>query len=111
MSAVAFDTYAAVKTLREAGADEAMAEAIVNTASAAVGAGHDELATKGDLRTALEPPATKAALYRETGALRSEMRWMFALQGALIPAVPAAGRVVSPGGSPSGWGRHPGPSA
>ena len=42
MSAVAFDTYAAVKTLREAGADEAMAEAIVNTASAAVGAGHDQ---------------------------------------------------------------------
>ena len=49
MSAVAFDTYAAVKTLREAGADEAMAEAIVNTASAAVGAGHDQLATKADL--------------------------------------------------------------
>ena len=49
MSAVAFDTYAAVKTLREAGADEAMAEAIVNTASAAVGAGHDALATKADI--------------------------------------------------------------
>ena len=49
MSAVAFDTHAAVKTLREAGADEAKAEAIVKTASAAVGAGHDQLATKADL--------------------------------------------------------------
>ena len=49
MSAVAFDTYAAVKTLREAGADEAMAEAIVNTTSAAVGAGHEALATKADI--------------------------------------------------------------
>ena len=38
MSTATFDTYAAVKTLREAGADEAMAEAIVNTASAAAGA-------------------------------------------------------------------------
>ena len=38
MSAAAFDTHAAVKTLREAGADEAMAEAIVNTASAAADA-------------------------------------------------------------------------
>ena len=49
MNAATFDTYAAVKTLREAGADEAMAEAIVNTASAAAGAGHDALATKADL--------------------------------------------------------------
>ncbi len=45
----AFDTHAAVKTLREAGADEAMAEAIVNTASAAAGADRDELATKADI--------------------------------------------------------------
>ena len=58
MNAAAFDTYAAVKTLREAGADEAMAEAIVNTASAAAGADHAQLATKADLL------ATKADLYR-----------------------------------------------
>ena len=62
MSASTFDTYAAVKALREAGADEAMAEAIVNTASAAAGAGHDELATKADLHTAIEPLATKVDL-------------------------------------------------
>ena len=51
MSAGAFDTHAAVKTLREAGADEAMAEAIVNTASAAAGADREQLATKADLGT------------------------------------------------------------
>ena len=45
----AFDTHAAVKTLREAGADEAMAEAIVNTASAAAGVDRDDLATKADI--------------------------------------------------------------
>ena len=49
MNAATFDTYAAVKTLREAGADEAMAEAIVNTASAAAGADRAQLATKTDL--------------------------------------------------------------
>ena len=49
MSTGAFDTHAAVKTLREAGADEAMAEAIVNTASAAAGADREQLATKADL--------------------------------------------------------------
>ena len=32
-----------------------MAEAIVNTASAAAGAGHDDRATKADLRTATDP--------------------------------------------------------
>ena len=49
MNAVAFDTHAAVKTLRDAGADEAMAEAIVNTASNAAGADRADIATKADL--------------------------------------------------------------
>ena len=49
MSAGAFETHAAVKTLREAGADEAMAEAIVNTASAAAGGDREQMATKADL--------------------------------------------------------------
>ena len=67
MSAAAFDTCAAVKTLREAGADEAMAEAIVKTAGAAAGAGHDQLATKADLAelradVAEHQAATKAEL-------------------------------------------------
>ena len=68
MSAVAFDTYAAVKTLREAGADEAMAEAIVNTASAAVGASHDELATKADLAE------LRASMKADLAELRASMK-------------------------------------
>ena len=89
MNAVAFDTHAAVKTLREAGADEAMAEAIVNTASAAAGADREQSATKADLaglETRLRADlATKADL--ET--LRSELRWMLAFQAALILAIAA----------------------
>ena len=68
MSTATFDTCAAVKTLREAGADEAMAEAIVNTASAAAGASHDELATKADL-AALET-RLRADLRAELGTIR-----------------------------------------
>ena len=85
MTAAAFDTHAAVKTLREAGADEAMAEAIVNTASAAAGAGHDELATKADLHAAIEPLATKA----ELAGLRAELgtvRWVVGIQSAITVA-------------------------
>ncbi len=85
MNAATFDTYAAVKALREAGADEGMAEAIVNTASAAAGAGHDELATKADLRTAIEPLATKADL----ASVRSELgtiRWVVGIQSAITVA-------------------------
>ena len=66
-----------------------MAEAIVNTASAAAGADREQLATKADL-AALETRlradlATKADL--ET--LRSELRWMLAFQAALILAIAA----------------------
>ena len=85
MSTAPFDTYAAVKTLREAGADEAMAEAIVNTASAAAGAGHDELATKADLRAAIEPLATKA----DIASVRAELgtvRWVVGIQSAITVA-------------------------
>ena len=85
MNAATFDTYAAVKALREAGADEGMAEAIVNTASAASGAGHDVLATKADLRTAIEPLATKADL----ASVRSELgtiRWVVGIQSAITVA-------------------------
>ena len=85
MSTATFDTYAAVKTLREAGADEAMAEAVVNTASAAAGAGHDELATKADLRAAIEPLATKA----DIASVRAEfgtVRWVVGIQSAITVA-------------------------
>ena len=62
MNTATFDTYAAVKTLREAGAYEAMAEAIVNTASAAAGADREQLATKADLETAIT--GLRGELYR-----------------------------------------------
>jgi len=63
-----------------------MAEAIVNTASAAAGTGHDDLATKADLRTATEPLATKA----ELAAVRSELatiRWTIGLLAAFMFAI------------------------
>ena len=86
MNAATFDTHAAVKALQEAGADERMAEAIVNTASAAAGAGHDELATKADLRTAIDPLATKADL----ASVRAELgtiRWSIGLLAAFMFAI------------------------
>ena len=46
MAALAFDTYKAVKALREAGADEALAEAVVATVGDAIGG---NVATKADL--------------------------------------------------------------
>ena len=75
MSAVAFDTHAAVKTLREAGADEAMAEAIVNTASAAVGAGHEALATKADIAdTKADIAELRASTKADLAELRASMK-------------------------------------
>ena len=70
MDVTTFDTHRAVKALRDAGTDEAMAEAIVNTASAAAGHERDALATKSDLA------GLRADLYRAL--------WM---QGAAIVAV------------------------
>ena len=86
MNAATFDTHAAVKALRKAGVDEAIAEAIVNTASAAAGAGHDDLATKADLRAATEPLATKADL----ASVRAELgtiRWTIGLLAAFMFAI------------------------
>ena len=90
VNAATFDTHAAVKALREAGADERMAEAIVNTASAAAGAGHGELATKADLRTAINPLATKADLNAATASVRAELgtiRWSTGLLAAFMFAI------------------------
>ena len=78
MSAGAFDTHAAVKTLRQAGADEAMAEAIVNTASAAAGADREQLATKADL----------VALKADLAALEVRLTWrLVGLAAAIVAAV------------------------
>ena len=67
-----------------------MAEAIVNTASAAAGSGHDELATKADLRTAIEPLATKADLNAAIASVRAELgaiRWSIGLLAAFMFAI------------------------
>ena len=64
---------------------EAIAEGMRQAADAAASADRADLATKADLHTAIETLATKA----ELATLRSEMRWMFAFQGALILAIAA----------------------
>ena len=71
-----------------------MAEAIVNTASAAAGAGHDELATKADLRAAIEPLATKgdlaslrADLKADNASLRADLYRALWIQGGAIVAI------------------------
>ena len=91
MNAMTFDTHAAVKTLREAGADEAMAEAIVNTASAAVGAGHDALATKADLaELRVATKAEFASVRAELASVRAELgtiRWAVGLLAAFMFAI------------------------
>ena len=87
MNAATFDTHAAVKALRKAGADEAMAEAIVNTASAAAGTERKQLATKGDiarLETSIE------RLDGRIDGLRTElgtMRWTIGLLAAFMFAI------------------------
>lgn len=50
MAAIAFDTYAAVKSLKDSGADEPLAEAIVSVMTMS-GAHRDDLATKADLES------------------------------------------------------------
>ncbi len=89
MTATTFNPLAAARDLKAAGVEaeqaEAIAEGMRQAADAAAGADRGDLATKADLAGF----ATKADLYREIGALRSEMRWMFGFQAALILAIAA----------------------
>ena len=93
MTATTFNPLATARELEAAGIErrqaEAIAEGMREAADAAAGADRADLATKADLRIAIEPLATKADLYREIGALRSEMRWMSGFQAALILAIAA----------------------
>ena len=58
MTTLAFDTHAAVKTLREAGFEEAQAEAVVATVGVAMG---ENVATKTDIQALkADIAATKA---------------------------------------------------
>ena len=45
----AFDTFASVRTLREAGADERLAEAVVGVVRHAISTDRETLATKADI--------------------------------------------------------------
>ena len=98
MTATTFNPLAAARDLEAAGIErrqaEAIAEGMREAADAAAGADRGDLATKADLagfatKADLAGFATKADLYREIGALRSEMRWMFGFQAALILAIAA----------------------
>ena len=80
MNTAAFDTHAAVKTLREAGADEAMAEAIVNTASAAAGADREQLATRADLN------GLESRVDAKLAALETRLTWRLVGLAAVIVA-------------------------
>ena len=80
-----FDALAAARDLEAGGIERRQAEVIAEGMRQAAGADRDDLATKADLAHF----ATKADLYREIGALRSEMRWMLGFQAALILVVAA----------------------
>ncbi len=67
LTALASDTYKAVKALREAGADEALAEAVVATVGDAIGG---NVATKADLAEVKADIAeVEARLYRHLWAM------------------------------------------
>ena len=85
MTATTFNPLEAARDLEAAGIERRQAEAIAEGMRQAAGADRADLATKTDLAHF----ATKADLYREIGALRSEMRWMFGFQAALILAIAA----------------------
>ena len=82
MTATTFNPLATARTLEAAGIERRQAEAIAEgMRDAAASAERGDLATKADLAGF----ATKADL----AALRSEMRWMFSFQAALILAMAA----------------------
>ena len=110
MTAAAFDTLSTARDLEAAGFERRQAEALAGAVRQASAADREALATKTDLaelradltelradlaelraetKTDLANFATKADLDRKVETLRSEMRWMFTFQGALILAIAA----------------------
>ena len=93
MTASTFNALAAARNLKAAGIEAEHAEEMREAADAAASADLADSATKADLADLearlMNTLATKTELYREIGGLRSEMRWMFAFQGALILAIAA----------------------
>ncbi len=75
MNKLAFDTHKAVKALKEAGADERLAEAVVATVGEAMG---ENVATKADVATvrpdlAAKITAMRSALTAEIATVRSDL--------------------------------------
>ena len=118
MTATAFDTLSTARDLEAAGFERRQAEALAGAVRQASATDREALATKTDLaelraetkadiaefraemkadlaefraatKTDLANFATKADLDRKVETLRSEMRWMFTFQGALILAIAA----------------------
>ena len=89
MSALAFDTHKAVMALKQAGFEEAQAEAMVNTMGEALGG---NVATKADLtevRAALEADMTamKAALETDLAAVKADIEQLRSETKADLAAV------------------------
>ena len=72
MTTLAFDTHAAVKTLREAGFEEAQAEAVVATVGDAMG---ENVATKANLDTLKSNPG--ALEQRMTALIASRFETLY----------------------------------
>ena len=79
MNATSFDPLETTRDLEAAGIERRQAEAIAGAMRRAATADHAELATKADV----------AVVKADVAALRSEMRWMFGFQAAVILAMAA----------------------
>ena len=82
MSTAAFDTYTAAKRLRDAGFDEHQAEAAVSMVRDAVGADHEQLATKADL------DGLESRVDAKLAALEARLTWrLVGIAAAIVAAV------------------------
>ena len=87
--ALQIDTLAFSKRLREAGADEKLAEAIVEGITAA---DTSDLATKGDLAATeaamtARIDKTEAAMKSDIAAVRTDLKWMMGIGAAILALV------------------------
>ena len=95
MTATTFNPLATARELEAAGVErrqaEAIAEGMREAADAAASADRGDLAdfaTKADLRTAIEPLATKAELAAAIAALEARLTWrLVGIAAAIVAAV------------------------
>ena len=92
MNTVTFNPLTTARELEAAGIErrqaEAIAEGMREAADAAAGADRADLATKADLRTAIEPLATKAELAVSIAALEARLTWRLAGIVAAVKLIP-----------------------